>query len=920
LRGHVDKTGFLILGGVLALSLLASVRVLGLGSSQAQDDTILSCPQPGKWAISVWSGGNGTAADTALATCGEGAVAAAYYMDPGSQSWLRWFGERPEVSNLGPLDNMQGLIALGGAVAAAGGNLGAAQAGQMLNCPQAGKWSIAVWDGPSGTDTQAALDTCSNVAVDAAFALDPDSQSFSRFFRGRPEVSNLSTLSEHQGVIALGAGGTPSELSFSVDESVVPGVEELPGFGDGAARPVASVADESGNQADFVADELILSTDDPAALDAFLARWEGDVLDVIDPGEYGLADVSPMYVVRINTTLPDASGLEDDLRALGGDGGGHYRVSGQEGLSLLAAWASESEAGSAVDVNWVLSPADLKNRTTTEAPTGSPLPSCSPYSDDAFDWCHLNAGSTQDIGVTEAWRLLAQTDRLKNKVKIAVIDGGFAPDQDTPPVRQTIGAMNTPNTANTEQGNSAPWHGAWVSSAAMAVPDNRFGAAGPAGPVAEALLIEDDSTWSGLMKVLLQAQSHGAKIINISSGLLIPGALGSTASKTLTVLYDIRAAEVLIFASAGNGGPDGIGDDVDVVSSKTGKEAGWQFPCESRGVTCVGALGDGSVANASYSNYGSQKDNQGADGSGTVDIFAPGTVLVGPDPSQSGNYAQWFEGTSAASPYAAGVAALIWAADPGLTATEVEAWLLFTAHNGSGKAKRYVNAFDAVSGVLGSIHPADIHITSPQDGAYYVEGESKTFTANATKGQGKDYGAFNVTWDALRQEDQKAGQSKSPTYLGSGTTLTVGYLKWGTYTITATASYASGWEAQDSIEIIVGTQPTPVPTYVPTVVTPGPTSGPTLGPTSGPTPGPTPTPPTGCNTVLTVGVPRGTGQIWVASTSGCDAGDWILIDAGIRKEECVQIMGEFAGSLWLFTPLEQGHDVEAPVVEVRGCP
>jgi hypothetical protein len=76
LRGHVDKTGFLILGGVLALSLLASVRVLGLGSSQAQDDTILSCPQPGKWAISVWSGGNGTAADTALATCGEGAVAA----------------------------------------------------------------------------------------------------------------------------------------------------------------------------------------------------------------------------------------------------------------------------------------------------------------------------------------------------------------------------------------------------------------------------------------------------------------------------------------------------------------------------------------------------------------------------------------------------------------------------------------------------------------------------------------------------------------------------------------------------------------------------------------------------------------------------------------------------------------------------
>jgi len=34
-----------------------------------------------------------------------------------------------------------------------------AQQGSMLNCPQAGKWAIAVWDGLSGTEASGALAT-----------------------------------------------------------------------------------------------------------------------------------------------------------------------------------------------------------------------------------------------------------------------------------------------------------------------------------------------------------------------------------------------------------------------------------------------------------------------------------------------------------------------------------------------------------------------------------------------------------------------------------------------------------------------------------------------------------------------------------------------------------------------------------------
>ena len=72
-----------------------------------------NCPQAGKWAISVWSGDSATDTGQALATCGEGQVAVAYSIDPQTQTWLRWFAGRPEVSTLQTLNDMQGIIALG---------------------------------------------------------------------------------------------------------------------------------------------------------------------------------------------------------------------------------------------------------------------------------------------------------------------------------------------------------------------------------------------------------------------------------------------------------------------------------------------------------------------------------------------------------------------------------------------------------------------------------------------------------------------------------------------------------------------------------------------------------------------------------------------------------------------------------------
>jgi len=84
-------------------------------SSEAQQGAMFNCPQPDKWAIAVWDGDDGTGAEQALATCGEGAVAVAYGIDPNTQNWLRYFAGRPDISNLITLDEMQGVMALGSA-------------------------------------------------------------------------------------------------------------------------------------------------------------------------------------------------------------------------------------------------------------------------------------------------------------------------------------------------------------------------------------------------------------------------------------------------------------------------------------------------------------------------------------------------------------------------------------------------------------------------------------------------------------------------------------------------------------------------------------------------------------------------------------------------------------------------------------
>jgi subtilisin family serine protease len=139
------------------------------------------------------------------------------------------------------------------------------------------------------------------------------------------------------------------------------------------------------------------------------------------------------------------------------------------------------------------------------------------------------------------------------------------------------------------------------------------------------------------------------------------------------------AANALLVASAGNSG-------IDVDSHPT-------FPAAIPGPNVVGvAATDPTVGRtlADFSNYGRL----------TIPVAAPGVDVI--STSRTGGY-EYKSGTSMAAPHVAGVAALMTAAAPQLTAAELRGILLqHASRSGLPIGAGYVDALGAVAGAAGA--------------------------------------------------------------------------------------------------------------------------------------------------------------------------------------------------------------------------
>ncbi len=283
-------------------------------------------------------------------------------------------------------------------------------------------------------------------------------------------------------------------------------------------------------------------------------------------------------------------------------------------------------------------------------------------------------------------------------IVIAVIDTGF--DRSHPDLRFTTGYDFGCGDANPDfTYNSA--HGTCCAGIAAAKGHNGIGITGVAGNCYVMPLKVTDAwgyfTTTAINNSLIYAADHGADIVSMS--------FGST-NGLLTNTYCDYALEyaynhgLTLFAATGN-------DD----------HYGLCYPAYNQYVISVGAAspegyrkfnnsGDGEYWWGS--NWGSNTQNDRF----SVDIMGPtilpATDIVGSGGYDAGNYDLYFNGTSCATPYVAGVAALVKSRNPSLTPEQVRTALTSTAidlyystlpgwdrYTGYG----FVNAFNALYSV-----------------------------------------------------------------------------------------------------------------------------------------------------------------------------------------------------------------------------
>jgi len=376
------------------------------------------------------------------------------------------------------------------------------------------------------------------------------------------------------------------------------------------------------------------------------------------------------------------------------------------------------------------------------------------------DPCYASQWFHKTIGSASAWDVTVGS----RSVIAAVCDTGVqSTHPDLSANLRLPGFNSVDNSTNTEPVMA---HGTSVAGCIGAVGNNAVGVSGVNWsvsilPVRISNRSDGWAYYSDMAEGIRWAADAGARVANLSYDA------GASSTVDYAAQY-LRDKGGLLFIAAGNSGLD---------TSATSPNSPYSL--------VVGATTSSDTL-AGYSNYGT-----------SIDLVAPGSSIY--TTTAGGSYAS-VSGTSFASPIAAGVAALVFAANPSLTASQAEDAILSTCADlgAAGVDNVYshgrVNAAAAVA-AAGAI----------------VSDLPPTASASASPASGN--APLNVTFDGSASADSDGTVVSYAWAFGDGTSaqgavVTHTYASAGAFVARLTVQDNSGSTASDTVTVTVAAAPT----------------------------------------------------------------------------------------------------------------
>lgn len=253
---------------------------------------------------------------------------------------------------------------------------------------------------------------------------------------------------------------------------------------------------------------------------------------------------------------------------------------------------------------------------------------------------------------------------------IAIIDSGV--DTGHPDLRLVAGWDYGDNDNNPMDNSAAPGHGTGCAGIAAAIGNNSLGVVGSAGGCSVMPLkiaaADGSMSFASMINAITHAADNGAHIASLSLGATVSPGYNPACDAAFTYAYNNG---VTIFAATANH-----------------NRSYMDYPANHPHVISVGAASPTGERKSTTSSdgenwWGSNYGVNTQDASDAVDIMGPTilptTDITGTAGYSSNDYYMWFNGTSCATPYVAGGAALVLSRYPTLTNVQLRAKLVNNA-------------------------------------------------------------------------------------------------------------------------------------------------------------------------------------------------------------------------------------------------